>query len=81
MRRKEAITWSASPRQGINFDRQQRAESDLVDRRGGERTVAGRHIKDSDIQKRAEVIRSTEPHLSPAPASNRAEGLSVMAIL
>ena len=51
------------------------------DVQGGERTFAARHIKDSNMQKWTEAIRSTEPPLSPASASNTAEGLSAMAIL
>ena len=59
----------------INFDRQQRAESDLVDRRGGKRTVAGRHIKDSDIQKRAATSAPPEVQegIAVAEANLRAD--------
>jgi hypothetical protein len=38
-------------------------------------------MKDSNMHKRTEAIRSTEPPLSPASASNTAEALSAMAML
>ena len=53
----------------------------VADVKGGKRTDAARNMKDRDMQKGSEVIRATEPPLSPATAFNKAEGLSGIEVL